>query len=235
MWWLAGEERSWRKRETEVGSFRDFFEGWRPSQRQEEIRWGSTLKEGDSGIISIGWFFHVHAILLCFLDILRFYFGVWMCLLGTLICFYGVLSSLAPAFQPIFRTLFWDFVCGTGIHVLFFFLKPPLKFILAHLLYLSWLVDIRIEARMGSFYSYYWCYVFVVSPGSFVLSIAIAKCHLHLYPIAPPHNHAHPQNPSSFTPHTIHSHHPSHPPSSHFHYSPAAWSSMHIATLIFSL
>ena len=138
-------------------------------------------------------------------------------------------------FQPIFRTLFWDFVCGTSIHVLFFFLKPPLKFILAHLLYLSWLVDIRIEVRMGSFYSYYWCYVFVVSPGSFVLSIAIAKCHLHLYPIVPPHNHAHPQNPSSFTPHTIHSHHPSHPPSSPFHYSPPAWSSMHIATLIFSL
>ena len=69
----------------------------------------------------------------------------------------------------------------------------------------------------------------------FVLSIAIAKCHLHLYSIAPPHNHAHPQNPSSFTPHTIHSHHPSHPPSSPFHYSPPAWSSMHIATLIFSL
>ena len=52
-----------------------FLEG-RPSQRQEETRSGIILKEGDSCIISIGQFFHVHAILLCFLGIMRFYFGV---------------------------------------------------------------------------------------------------------------------------------------------------------------
>ena len=58
--WCIGEQvlacgrREKLEEEREVRSFRDFFEGWRPSQRQEEIRWGSTLKEGDSGIISIG-------------------------------------------------------------------------------------------------------------------------------------------------------------------------------------
>ena len=52
------------------------FLEWRPRQRQEETRSGIILKEGDSCIISIGQFFHVHAILLCFLGIMRFYFGV---------------------------------------------------------------------------------------------------------------------------------------------------------------
>lgn len=38
----------------------------KPRKRQEETRRGSTLKEEDSGIISIGWFFHIHAIFIAF-------------------------------------------------------------------------------------------------------------------------------------------------------------------------
>ena len=145
---------------------------------------GKGNNTGNTGIDSTNWIpLFFYTILGCFLCMRRFSFWCLSVRVGDSCIFMEselTCTCTMLEFQPVFRTLFWVFVCGTAIHVLFFTFWNPFEIRFGHS---SWLVDIRNEACMGSSHSRSWFSFLVVPLESFVLSIATKKSHLHLHSI----------------------------------------------------
>ena len=86
--WVELREKAWERRQLEGRPFELGRENWSKrgintqKDRLDRRRYKYCFYK-----LQFLFFFHVHAILLCFLSIMRFYFDVWMYLLGTLVCF----------------------------------------------------------------------------------------------------------------------------------------------------
>ena len=88
--WVELREKAWDRRQLEGRPFELGRENWSKRGINTQKDCLDRRKYRYCFYKLQFYFFHGHAILLCFLSIIRFYFDVWMCLLGTLVCFYGI-------------------------------------------------------------------------------------------------------------------------------------------------